>query len=422
MRVLLIAANTEKMNIPPLPLGLALVGAATQKAGHDVSFLNLMFEADTETALRDRILDFRPQVIGISVRNIDDQNRDAPKFLLPPIRQVLATCRRLCDAPTVIGGSGFSIFPMSALRYLGANIGIRGEGETIFPAVLERIARRRPVAGLPGVYLPDLPPVGRSFCRTLDALPLPKSALWTSSVPGRAEAWIPVQSRRGCPMDCSFCSTNAIEGRPIRRRSPEAIADWLEQLVGEGFHNFHFVDNTFNLPPSYAKDLCRKILEKGLRTNLRCIVYPKWIDGELVQLMARAGCREISLGIESGAVRILRNLHKAFKPEEARAASNLFADAGIQRIGFLLLGGPGETRDTVEESLRFADSLNLDALKITAGLRIYPHTLLAATALAEGLIAPDDDLLWPRFYLVQDLTEWLPGRLAAYKTSRPWVM
>ena len=174
-------------------------------------------------------------------------------------------------------------------------------------------------------------------------------------------------------MDCSFCSTSAIEGRPIRRRSPQAIAEWLERLAASGFHNFQFVDSMFNLPPSYAKELCRKILERGLDINLWCLIYPKWIDGELAHLMARAGCREVSLGFESGSDGMLGRLNKRFEAEEVRAVSRMFADAGIQRRGFLLLGGPGETRESVEESLQFADSLNLDALKVTAGLRIYPE-------------------------------------------------
>lgn len=410
------------MNILPLPLGLAFVAAASRRAGHDVRLLNLMFEGNTESALQDSIEEFRPEVIGISVRNIDDQNMDAPKFLLPPVRRVLAICRQLCDAPTVIGGAGYSIFPESALRYLGANMGIRGEGETIFPAVLERVARRAPLTGLPGLYLPGQPPTDRSFAANLDDLPLPEAKLWIPSVPASGEFWVPVQSRRGCPMDCSFCSTSGIEGRPIRRRSPKRIADWLAQLAACGFHNFHFVDNTFNLPPAYSKELCRQILARGLQINVWCIVYPKWIDGELVRLMARVGCREISLGFESGSGRMLGSFHKRFTIEDVRAVSTMFADVGIFRRGFLLLGGPGETRDTVEESLRFADALNLDALKITVGLRIYPETPLAATALAEGLIAPGDDLLWPRFYLAPCMRDWLPERVVAYKTSRSWVM
>jgi radical SAM superfamily enzyme YgiQ (UPF0313 family) len=399
-----------------------MVAAASRKAGHEVMLLDLMFEGEAESAIRKRIEDFRPAVIGISVRNVDDQNMESPQFLLPPVRQVVATCRRLCDAPTVLGGAGYSIFPESALHYLGANMGVRGEGETVFAAVLERIARLESVSGLPGVYLPGQPPPKRRFAANLDELPLPDPQLWIPSVSGSAEFWVPVQSRRGCPMDCSFCSTSAIEGRSIRRRSPAVIARWIARAAARGFHNFHFVDNTFNLPPNYAKELCRKIVEMDLDLNIWCIAYPKWIDIELAQLMARAGCREVSLGFESGSNRILESFNKRFKTEEVRAASKVFADVGIQRRGFLMLGGPGETRESVEESFEFADSLNLDALKITAGLRIYPGTPLAATALAEELIAPGDDLLRPRFYLAPELGDCLPEKVAAYRRSRPWVM
>jgi radical SAM superfamily enzyme YgiQ (UPF0313 family) len=410
------------MNILPLPLGPAFVSAATRRAGHDVILLNLMFEGDTKSAIQNCLAEFRPDVIGISVRNIDDQNMADPKFLLPPIREVVARCRSLSEAPIVVGGAGYSIFPESALRYLGADMGIRGEGEVAFPALLERVAKGAPASGLPGLYLPGQRPAERAFARNLDRLPLPESGLWIPSVRAKSEFWVPVQSRRGCPLDCSFCSTSAIEGRALRRHSPEAIAAWLEQLASSGFTNFNFVDNTFNLPPYYAKELCRKIVERGLAINFWCIIYPKWVDSELVELMARIGCREISLGFESGSDPMLASLNKRFNTEEVKTVARMFGDVGIFRRGFLLLGGPGESRESVEESLAFSDSLNLDALKVTVGVRIYPETPLAATALAEGMIRPDDDLLAPRFYLAPRLRDWLPERIAAYKTSRPWVM
>jgi len=422
VRVLLISANIERMNILPLPLGTALVAAACRKAGHDVVLLNLMFEGDTQSAIQNGVKGFRPEVIGISVRNIDDQNMADPKFLLPPVREVVKTCRSLCDAPIIVGGAGYSIFPESALLYLGADMGIQGEGETTFPALLERVAKGAPVSGLPGLLLPGERPVDRAFASNLDDLPLPEPGLWIPSIRGQSEFWVPVQTRRGCPLDCSFCSTAAIEGRDFRSHSPEAIAAWLEQLASSGFTNFNFVDNTFNLPPWYVKELCWKIVERGLAINFWCIIYPKWIDSKLVKLMARAGCREISLGFESGSDLMLASLNKRFNAEEVKEVAKMFADAGIFRRGFLLLGGPGETRESVEESLAFADSLHLDALKVTVGVRIYPETPLASTALADGVIRPDDDLLWPRFYLAPLLRDWLPERTAAYKTSRPWVM
>ena len=422
MKVLLISANTERTNIFPLPLGPAFVAAATRRAGHKVILLNLMFEGDTQSAIKNCIEEFRPDVIGISVRNIDDQNMADPKFLLPPVREVVATCRGLCDAPIVVGGAGYSIFPESALRYLGADVGIQGEGETIFPVLLERLARGASVDGLPNLYLPGRLPTDRTFTRHIDDLPLPEPELWIPNVSGKGELWIPVQGKRGCPMVCSFCSTKDIQGRTIRRRPAEALVSWLEGAVARGFRNFVFVDSTFNIPPSYAKGVCRAIIQRGLHLNFWCIVYPKWVDGELVELMAQANCREVSLGFESGSDRMLGSFNKRFKAEEVRTISRMLADAGVRRTGFLLFGGPGETRETIEESLAFADSLNLDALKITVGLRIYPATALAATALAEGIIRPDDDLLWPQFYLAPQLSDWLPERIAAYKTARSWVM
>jgi radical SAM superfamily enzyme YgiQ (UPF0313 family) len=300
-------------------------------------------------------------------------------------------------------------------------MGIQGEGETAFPALLERLAKGAPVSGLPGLHLPGQRPAERTFAKNLDDLPLPEPGLWIPSVRSQSEFWVPVQTRRGCSLDCSYCSTSAIEGRDFRSHSPEAIAAWLKQLTSSGFTNFNFVDNTFNLPPRYTEELCWKIVERGLAINFWCIIYPKWIDSKLVKLMAKVGCREISLGFESGSDPMLASLNKRFNAEEVKTVAKMFADAGIFRRGFLLLGGPGETRESVEESLAFTDSLNLDALKVTVGVRVYPETPLAATALAEGLIRPDEDLLWPRFYLAPRLRDWLPERIAAYKTSRPWV-
>ena len=141
MRLLLISANTETISMPTLPLGLASVAAATRKAGHEVVLLNLMFEADPELSIRNSVQDFDPQVIGISVRNIDDQNMPQPRFLLSPVKDVIATCRSISDAPIVVGGAGYSIFPESALHYLGAGVGIQGEGEVVFPLLLDRIGQ-----------------------------------------------------------------------------------------------------------------------------------------------------------------------------------------------------------------------------------------------------------------------------------------
>jgi radical SAM superfamily enzyme YgiQ (UPF0313 family) len=186
---------------------------------------------------------------------------------------------------------------------------------------------------------------------------------------------------------------------------------------------FFFVDNTFNLPPSYAKAFCDQLVKAGLNTSWRCILYPWKMDEELVEKMAEAGCKEVSLGFESGSGKILRALNKNFQPEEVRRISERLKRYGIVRMGFLLLGGPEETRKTVEESLGFADSLDLEAMKITMGIRIYPYTHLARIAIKEGVIAPDDDLLFPKFYMAPDLEEWLRTTVSVWMDGRPhWML
>jgi len=401
MRVLLISANAEAIQMPPLPLGAACVAAALDRAGYEARLLNLMFSGDPESALRESLEDYRPDVIGLSVRNIDDQNMQAPRFLLPPVKETVAFCRRYSTAPVIAGGAGFSIFPEAVREYLGVDRGIAGEGEERFPALL---------AGRP-------PAPAR-----LDDFPLPEPDRWIPGGPGRTELRVPVQTRRGCPLDCSYCSTSAIEGRPVRRRSVEAVIRWLSHLAEAGVRRLYFVDNTFNLPPSYARALCRKMIDAGLDMDWWAIVYPKWIDPELVELMAAAGCTSVSLGFESGSEPVLHELNKRFRPGEVRETARWFREAGVERRAFLLLGGPGETRDTVEESLAFADSVYPDALKVSVGLRIYPETPLARTAAAQGLIGADEDLLHPRFYLAPALAGWLPERVADYRAKRPWTV
>lgn len=119
----------------------------------------------------------------------------------------------------------------------------------------------------------------------------------------------------------------------------------------------------------------------------------------MIKKFARAGCVEVSFGFESGSDQILHQMNKRYRSQDIRQASAILSDHGIQQMGFLLLGGPGETHDTLLQSLSFAESLQLDAMKLTLGIRIYPETPLADTAENEGVISPADNLLLPKFYI-----------------------
>ncbi len=424
MRVLFISANREDINMPTLPMGLGCVAAATQKANHDVLFVDLLTTGDIRRVIGKSIDEFAPQVIGVSVRNIDDQVMNSTRFMLDQAKAVVSLCRKLSNAPLVLGGAGYSMFPQSALEYLGADMGIQGEGEVSFPVLLKHIEQQTDLSGVPGLYLRGQGlQAKRTYIKDLGSLPFPEPSLLVSANGEKENYWLPFQTRRGCPLDCSYCSTATIEGHLVRQRSPAAAVRELTRWVGAGFNQVFFVDNTFNLPQSYAMDLCSRLVGASLDFTWRCILYPRKISEDLVKAMARAGCSEVSLGFESGNNEILRALNKRFDTGEIRRANKIFTDYGIRRMGFLMLGAPGETRKSVAQSFDFAESLDLDALKITLGIRIYPHTDLAKTAIEEGQIAADDNLLFPRFYIDQELKEWLEKYVNDRAKNRPnWFL
>jgi radical SAM superfamily enzyme YgiQ (UPF0313 family) len=367
----------------------------------------------------------QPDIIGISVRNIDDQVSLHPRFLLEPVKQVVSTCRQNSEAKIVLGGAGYSMFPEHVLAYLGADMGIQGEGEHAFVTLLNKIKKGEDLSTVPGLHhaagrianAPDVNP-------TLDRFLFPEPGRHLASLTPASDeiVWLPFQTRRGCPLNCSYCSTALIEGSRTRKRSAKPVIEALSQYAASGFDHFFFVDNTFNLPQGYAIDLCDRMIDASLGISWRCILYPGTVNEELVEKMAKAGCVEVSLGMESGSDTILKKMNKRFLKEDVRHASDLLKKYGIHRMGFLLLGGPGETRQTVMESLQFVDSLELDMVKVTIGIRIYPDTDLARYARQIGKLSADDNLLSPRFYIEDTLETWLRKTLQDWMKDRfNWI-
>jgi radical SAM superfamily enzyme YgiQ (UPF0313 family) len=386
--------------------------------------LDLMGAEDPASALATAIHTFEPGVIGISLRNIDDQNMRKPQFFLDEGYRIIELAKNLSKAIVVLGGAGYSIFPEAIVAHSRADMGIQGEGEGTFRLLLERLEGNQPLAGLPGLCLKGKGLQRRkTYMNNLDQFPLPETDLFSGGPGQEKDAIVPVQSRRGCPMGCIYCSTRIIEGTKIRTRSPARFVEWIAQLNREGVRQLYVVDNTFNLPVPYAKDLCRELIRASLNVSWRCIIYPWKMDEELAADMAESGCIEASIGFESGSNRMLKAMNKRFQREDVIRTCEVLKRQGIRRMGFLLLGGPGETRQSVEESLAFADSLDLESLNITLGIRIYPHTALAQHAKKEHMIASEDDLLFPKFYMTPGLEGWAVEAIGNYTESRPnWIV
>jgi radical SAM superfamily enzyme YgiQ (UPF0313 family) len=261
---------------------------------------------------------------------------------------------------------------------------------------LARIEKNASLDGLNGLWTPDkglMAPALHS--QSLDDYPMPKPGVHLSAplVENRQEIMVPFQTRRDCAMNCSYCSTPAIEGRQLRSRAPEKAVGNLQLFAQSGFKNFFFVDNTFNLPGSYAQALCERIAKAGLEISWQAINYPVSTDELLIEKMALAGCSSASIGFESADDQVLSAMNKKYGRKEIRRLSDFLCRHGISRMGFLMLGGPGETRQSVRQSIEFAETLELETVKLTSGIRIYPSTSLAETARHKGFIVPDASLL-----------------------------
>ena len=418
MRVLLVYTNQADDLLPPPPVGLSYVAGATRAAGHDVRFLDLLPAADARAALADALRVFGPEVVGVSVRNIDNVVHQRLTHHLGPLADLVRLIREQSRATIVLGGPAISILGPRALERLDADFAVLGEGEVAFPALLAALRDGGGVAGIDGlcwreggeirarvpVRLPRFGPSGMETWIDWSAYEA-KGGTWT------------IQTKRGCPMGCSYCPYPAIEGAALRRRPAAEVVDEIERVQARvGPRTFEIVDSTFNLPAEHALELCRELVRRRLRVNLTAMgVNPRTTSAELFDLMRRAGFNSMMITPEAASETMLRSLRKGFDTADVRRTARLARDSGIASAWFFLLGGPGETRDTVEETLGFVEAELTWRRCLTivmTGIRILPGTELARAAVEEGYLAPDRDLADAAFYLSPLVSEgWILDRV-----------
>ena len=431
-KVLLVSTNRCQLTVPPFPLGLAYVAAAVERAGHEVTLWDSMFEADWREGLQRVIRDFGPDVIGLSVRNVDDQDIRNPHLLLEESREVAAACRRACDAVLVAGGAGFSMFATEALDYLGVDYGIIGEGERALNMLLEALRSGAGAQGVPGLVWREDGEVRRRNPRWIEAfddvaLPDRMGLDMASYYDSQGSAGIPnavtVQTKRGCPLRCVYCATAALEGFGLRLRSPALVVDEIEGLVERGWRRVQFVDSVFTNPPHHAEAICEELLRRGVDLHWSCTINPAFAQPELLRLAKKAGCVLVMVGNESGSSRVLEALGKGFSREEVAGCFERCEAEGLRYNAFLLLGGPGEDRASVEESVALLESHHPNQVSVTVGIRVYPGCELAALAEKEGAIPAGVGLLQPTFYLSPDVCDWIWEYLEPVLRRNPhWVV
>jgi len=431
-RVLLVSANRERQPFPVVPNGVACVASALEAAGHAVHVADLCFAKDPHAAAVGAVRAFRPDVIGVGVRNIDNSDLVALRHYTPEAASLLGTLRAVAPrAKVMAGGAAFGVAPEALLDALDLDYAVAGDGERATVAMVDDMAAAREPANIPGVvrrvdgHARLTPPGGDA---ALDALPPEHMARWLDLARyERHGGTVPIQTKRGCVFRCVYCTYLNVEGWGYRLRDPEAVVDEMEALRRTaGVRHFEFVDSTFNAPPRHATAVCESIVRRGLRVHLDTTNFtPANAPAELLAAMHRAGFRWLGITAESASDPVLDRLQKGFDAARVHAVARDVEAAGMGALWIFLVGGPGETPDTLEETLRFA-AWRLgrgDAVYVTVGVRVYPGTTLQRIAVADGTVAPDDPLLVPTFYQAAELPiERAITRLREFAARHPRFM
>ena len=401
-RILLVSTNREGGLWTAFPGGLCAVAGAAAAAGHQVATLDLRFVRNIVVALRRALRVSRPDVVGLSVRNIDSVSAQKAVFFLETIRDRLVPLCREASIPSVIGGPAVGVGGQALVDFLGADWGIAGEGEEAFPRLVEALARGGPPNGVPGLLRRNSPPPPdwrpAHVSSLSDFHPLEPARWVPADRYWRIGTTYPLLTRRGCPFGCVYCSYPAIEGAGCRLRPPGAVAEEVRSAVASGVRHFEIVDSIFGLPEDHALGICNAVRDTGLRVTLDISgLHPLGVSPRLLDALGAAGGRGVLCTPDSFSAAGLDGLRKGFGLEVVAAAARHLRSRPLEVCWFLVLGGPGETATSAAESLRFVEREipPHHLVLVNVGLRVYPGTPLAALCRERGLVGAEDPLIRP---------------------------
>ncbi|MFX1497364.1 MAG: B12-binding domain-containing radical SAM protein [Promethearchaeota archaeon] len=447
MRALIINGSREIHHVMVPPIGDVYLAAYLISQGHEVKLVDLALSRDFKRDISNAIDSFKPHLIGITIRNVDSATYPGVLYFYLSVRNVILYVKQIAEPniPIVLGGAGFSMFSEEILRDLNHNLGVYGDGEYVIAEILKYIKDGR-----------NLKKIERGICfidkngkyyqtppwrvENLDDLPVPARQLLDNSsylyhpVINGGESWGNIQTKRGCPMNCIYCSYKNIEGSSVRYRSPEMVADELDFIVNNiGIKNIFIVDSVLNLNYNHLKEICQQIIEYKIDINWGANYVPSKEYIDLMPLMKKSGAIHFATGFESLSEDMLKNLNKTGSPDDAILTSKKCVELGIEQLIHIMVGGPGETIQSIRVSLdRLTTIKNFKAnlwqgeedVLIFVGLRIYPNTQLNFIAEQEGVIPIGENLLKPKFYISPQINELdLFNLIREYSESnRKWMV
>ncbi len=408
-KILLINSNRLRHPWPVIPFGLCSVAAALEVAGYSVNVLDLCFSSQPERDIQRAIQTEQPDIIGIGIRNIDNASGYNTIFMLDQIKcEVVEPCKKYSACPIVIGGAAVGISGAEMLQFFDLPYAIQGDGERAIVELVKRLENNAPMDGLGGLIqrsndgriLEDNPPWP---VQDLNALPYVSFKRYIDAdLYNQYNSPLQIQTKRGCALRCAYCTYNRIEGAVYRLRDPQRVADEIERMVSEtGIDFIEFTDSTFNIPLAHAKAVLCAVASRKLNLKCRAMgLNPSAVDEELAGLMSQGGFKEVDLGVESGCDLTLQGLVKNFTKKDVMRAGSLLQAKKIPTSWYLLVGAPGETVETLNETFEtIANAASpWDLVIIGVGIRVYKGSPISECFADQDPDSRSDNFLHPVSY------------------------
>lgn len=378
------------------PLGLAYIAAVLQKNNFKVEIIDDFVLNIGISGILKRIKEKKIKIVGISCLT------PSANITYSIAREIKSIYR---DIVIISGNIHASFFAEEILRNRDIDIIIHGEAEYIFLEIVKSLLENKPLNSIKGISFKEN---GRiihnkwiSIIENLDTLPTPSWALFPLSkyslfpyTPGRGRC-ISMLTSRGCPYNCIFCSLPYF-GRKYRARDPVKVVEEIKN-VKENYRieEIAFVDPVFSLIKNHTVKFCEEILKNNLNKKIKwiCETRTDLVDKEILKLMKEAGCRRILFGIESATQEILNNIKKEVELKKTIEIIKFCKEIKLEVGGFFMLGLPGETKNSCEETIDFARKLNLDFAKFAITVP-FPGSKLFEELKKEGKLERED---WENF-------------------------
>jgi len=356
---------------PFIPLGIGYLGAVLEKHGCDVNVIDCqalhLTLKDAENELRKR----QPDIVGLTSTTLTYKSA---LNIIEAAKEALPKCL------TVIGGSHATFWDEEALNECPQlDVVVRGEGENTILELVKKVEKGESYRDILGTTCRKGDAIvvnpGRAFIEDLDSLPFPAFHLWPiEHFKKYGKIIFPVMTSRGCTFWCDFCSAVRMFGRKYRMRSPKKVVDELEFLYKKyGEDQYTFYDDAFTVSQARTEEICDEILKRGLKIKWDCETRVDMVSKDLLQKMKDAGCIAVWFGVEAGSEQVIEAMGKGISLQQTFNAFKWANDVGLMTVASMILGFPGETRETAMESIKLLEKIKSDEIGVYIATP-YPGT------------------------------------------------